>query len=128
MTAIPDPATTVRGCEPTTPTLAGGRERIIQAASALFTRYGTRTVGVDTVVARARVAKMTLYRHFASKDELILVRIQICLLVRVSLVCYVGNSIFGWLRREVGGHGTAHEARRVGCGGFGLAQLEATSP
>ena len=72
MTAILDPATSVRGGEPTPPPLAGARERIIQAASALFTRYGTCTVGVDTVVATARVAKMTLYRHFASQDELIL--------------------------------------------------------
>lgn len=49
-----------------------GRERVIQAAYALFTRYGTRTVGVDAVIAAARVAKMTLSRHFASKDDLIL--------------------------------------------------------
>jgi hypothetical protein len=45
MTAILDPATSVRGGEPTPPPWAGGRERIVQAASALFTRYGTRTVG-----------------------------------------------------------------------------------
>ena len=49
---------------------------MIQAAYALFTRHGIRTVGIDTFVAAARVAKMTLYRHFASKDELILAYLQ----------------------------------------------------
>ena len=33
---------------------------------------GTRAVGVDTIIAESGVAKMTLYRNFASKDELIL--------------------------------------------------------
>lgn len=49
-----------------------GRERVIQAAYQLFTLRGTRAVGIDTVIAAARVAKMTLYRNFVSKDELIL--------------------------------------------------------
>lgn len=51
---------------------SGGRDRIIRAAYDLFCRFGTRVVGVDTVVASAKVAKMTLYRHFATKDDLIL--------------------------------------------------------
>lgn len=51
---------------------SAGRDRIIRAAYDLFCRFGTRVVGVDTVVASAKVAKMTLYRHFATKDELIL--------------------------------------------------------
>lgn len=50
----------------------GGRDRILRAAYELFCRFGTRAVGVDTVVAEASVAKMTLYRHFATKDDLIL--------------------------------------------------------
>lgn len=49
-----------------------GRERVMRAAYDLFSRQGTRTVGVDAVVGEARVAKMTLYRNFASKDDLIL--------------------------------------------------------
>jgi AcrR family transcriptional regulator len=48
------------------------RERILQTAYALFARHGIRAVGVDTIVARSGVAKMTLYRHYASKDELAL--------------------------------------------------------
>jgi AcrR family transcriptional regulator len=50
----------------------GGRERTMRAAYELFSRGGTRTVGVDAVVARAAVAKMTLYRHFPSKEDLVL--------------------------------------------------------
>jgi AcrR family transcriptional regulator len=49
-----------------------GRERVMRAAYGLFSRQGTRTVGVDAVISEARVAKMTLYRNFASKDDLIL--------------------------------------------------------
>ncbi len=46
------------------------RERILQTAYELFTRHGIRAVGIDTIVARSGVAKMTLYRHYPSKDEL----------------------------------------------------------
>jgi hypothetical protein len=62
MTATAPTAIKAHGCEPNTSTLTGGRERIIEAAYAPFTRHGTRTVGVDTIVAAARVAKMTLHR------------------------------------------------------------------
>lgn len=46
-------------------------ERILAAAYELFRLEGTRAVGVDTVVERAGVSKMTLYRHFKSKDQLV---------------------------------------------------------
>jgi len=49
-----------------------GRERISRAAYELFSRDGVRSVGVDAVIARAGTAKMTLYRNFPSKDDLIL--------------------------------------------------------
>ena len=49
-----------------------GRERILDAAYDLFSRAGVRAVGVDTITAEADVAKMTLYRNFASKNELAL--------------------------------------------------------
>jgi AcrR family transcriptional regulator len=48
------------------------RERILDAAYDLFSRDGIAGVGVDTIVARAGVAKMTLYRHFPSKADLAL--------------------------------------------------------
>src|ERR1700744_6389335 len=49
-----------------------GRERILETAYALFARHGPRGIGVDRIVAEAGTAKMTLYRNFASKDELVL--------------------------------------------------------
>jgi AcrR family transcriptional regulator len=49
-----------------------GRERVLQTAYELFSRHGTRAVGVDRIIAESGVAKMTLYRNFASKDDLIL--------------------------------------------------------
>src|SRR4051812_44326754 len=47
------------------------RERILDTAYDLFSKHGTRAVGVDRIIAEAGTAKMTLYRNFASKDELI---------------------------------------------------------
>ena len=52
--------------------LASARERIDQTAYELFSRRGVRAVGVDEVVARSGVAKMTLYRHYPSKNHLVL--------------------------------------------------------
>ena len=51
---------------------ASARERIDRTAYELFSRHGIRAVGVDTISARSGVAKMTLYRHYPSKDELAL--------------------------------------------------------
>jgi AcrR family transcriptional regulator len=48
------------------------RERILDTAYELFSRRGVRAVGVDEVIAQAGVAKATLYRHFPSKDDLVL--------------------------------------------------------
>jgi AcrR family transcriptional regulator len=47
------------------------RERILSAASDLFYRRGIRAVGVEAIAEQAETNKMTLYRHFPSKDELI---------------------------------------------------------
>lgn len=47
------------------------RERIVEAARDLFYQHGIRAVGVDAVAQAAGTNKMTLYRHFASKDELV---------------------------------------------------------
>ena len=55
--------------------LKGGsetRERILQTADRLFYQEGIRAVGVDRIIAEADVAKMSLYKHFPSKDALIL--------------------------------------------------------
>jgi len=47
------------------------RDRILSTASRLFYQRGVRAVGVDLVVQEAAVAKMSLYRHFPTKDDLI---------------------------------------------------------
>ena len=48
------------------------RDRIVETAYELFSRRGVRDVGVDELIARSGVAKATFYRHFPSKDELVL--------------------------------------------------------
>jgi AcrR family transcriptional regulator len=53
------------------------RERILDAAYELFSRNGIGAVGVDRIVAEASVAKMTLYRHFASKAQLALAFLEL---------------------------------------------------
>jgi AcrR family transcriptional regulator len=53
-------------------TTSDARERLLDSAYELFSRRGVRAVGVDEIVAHAGVARMTLYRHFGSKDELVL--------------------------------------------------------
>jgi AcrR family transcriptional regulator len=50
----------------------GARERILTAAYELFSRHGVRAVGIDAIIARSGVARMTLYRHFDSKEDLVL--------------------------------------------------------
>jgi len=47
------------------------RERILAAACELFYRQGIRAVGVEAIAEAAGTNKMTLYRHFSSKDELV---------------------------------------------------------
>jgi AcrR family transcriptional regulator len=50
----------------------GARARILDAAYDLFSRRGIKAVGIDAIIERSGVARMTLYRHFRSKDELVL--------------------------------------------------------
>jgi AcrR family transcriptional regulator len=47
------------------------RERILATAGDLFYRHGIRAVGVEAIAEAAGTNKMTLYRHFTSKDELV---------------------------------------------------------
>ena len=48
------------------------RRRILHTAYGHFSRRGIRDVGVDEIIDRSGVAKATLYRHFPSKNELVL--------------------------------------------------------
>jgi AcrR family transcriptional regulator len=75
--------------------LPDARERLERAAYELFSRHGVRAVGVDTLAAHAGVAKMTLYKHYPSKEQLALA------FLRRREELWTRN----WLQREVGRHG-----------------------
>lgn len=47
------------------------RDRIFETARELFYQHGIRAVGVEAIAAEAEATKMTLYRNFPSKDELV---------------------------------------------------------
>jgi AcrR family transcriptional regulator len=50
---------------------SAARQRILETADRLFYNEGIRAVGVNRIVEEAAVTRVTLYRHFRSKDELI---------------------------------------------------------
>jgi len=54
--------------DPSTP---AARVRILLTAHDLFYRHGIRATGVDRVIAESGVAKLTFYRHFSSKNDLV---------------------------------------------------------
>ncbi len=56
--------------------MTSARERILDTASDLFYREGIQAVGVDRVIAESGVAKSTLYKHFRSKDALVVACLQ----------------------------------------------------
>ena len=58
------------------PSTSDARERILATAYELFSHRGIRAVGVDEIIDTAGVAKATLYRHFPSKDDLVLAFLQ----------------------------------------------------
>jgi AcrR family transcriptional regulator len=60
--------------------------RIVETAERLFYADGIRAVGIDRIIAEAGVAKMTLYHHFPSKDDLILAVLEYRE-VRVEAMC-----------------------------------------
>lgn len=51
-------------------------DRVLSTAANLFYERGIHAVGVDTVVSASAVAKMTLYKHFPSKDALIVAALE----------------------------------------------------
>lgn len=52
------------------------REHLVETALRLFYTHGFHATGIDKILAEAGVAKMTLYKHFRSKDELILAALR----------------------------------------------------
>jgi AcrR family transcriptional regulator len=58
------------------PALAPAKERILETADALFYDEGIRTVGVDRLIAAAHVTKATFYKHFGSKERLVVAYVE----------------------------------------------------
>lgn len=52
------------------------RDHLVDTAAAMFSRDGFHATGIDTILAQAGVAKMTLYNHFKSKDDLIVAALE----------------------------------------------------
>ena len=66
------PAAIVGGALRTSETTpAPARERLLAAASQLFHEAGIQATGIDSIISAAGVAKATFYRHFPSKDDLV---------------------------------------------------------
>jgi AcrR family transcriptional regulator len=52
------------------------RERLLAAAYELFSHQGVQAVGIDAIIERSGVARQTMYRHFRSKQDLVLAFLQ----------------------------------------------------
>jgi AcrR family transcriptional regulator len=92
----------------------GARERILDAAACLFYEDGIHAVGVDTIIAESGVAKMTLYRHFPSKDDLIAAYLE-----------RSNERFWAWLDREMA---KARDPRAKLLRAFRALGRQATSP
>jgi AcrR family transcriptional regulator len=81
------------------------RERLIEAATRLFCRYGVNSIGVDAIVEAANTAKTTLYKVFGSKDGLV-----------EAVLEREGRTWRAWFLNELDGSGGApiERLRRIG--------------
>ena len=52
------------------------KQHLIDTALVLFNQYGYHATGIDLILAQSKVSKATLYKHFRSKEELILAALQ----------------------------------------------------
>lgn len=67
----PPPSPAPEQSAPVDPRVARSRRRVLDAATELLVSGGPSDVTVDAVVARSGVAKTTIYRHWASRDDLL---------------------------------------------------------
>jgi len=72
------------------------RQRILETAHGLFYREGIRATGIDRVIAEAGVTKVTFYRHFPSKNDLI-----------IAFLEYRHQRWIGWFSAALARHGAA---------------------
>src|ERR1700741_2639347 len=72
-----DPGTAKRAASRRSKTAGSeAQQHLLRAAADLFYKEGVRAVGVDAVVERAGVNKMSLYRQFSSKDDLVIAYLE----------------------------------------------------
>jgi AcrR family transcriptional regulator len=62
--------------DPTAQRAPGAKVRILETSDLLFYTEGIRTVGIDRLISTSKVTKATFYKHFGSKDRLILMYIE----------------------------------------------------
>ncbi len=67
------------------------RESILSVASDLFTAHGIRAVSADRILAEAHVSKVTFYRHFRTKDDLVVAYLE----AELARVQGLGRSVSG---------------------------------
>lgn len=58
------------------PNRSDRRDHLVETALRLFRRHGFHATGIDTILAESGVAKMTLYKHFRTKDDLIVAALR----------------------------------------------------
>lgn len=58
------------------PEVIPARRRLLNTATRLFYTEGIRAVGIDRIIAEAGIAKATFYKHFPSKDDLVVAYIE----------------------------------------------------
>jgi AcrR family transcriptional regulator len=89
------------------------RDRLLRTASAIFYAKGINAVGVEEIVSQARVTRATFYRHFPSKDDLIVAYLRATdeqIRVRVRAITERGQpagdtirAIAGWIVDQIKG-------------------------
>ena len=69
--AVEDNINTFKDLRVEDPSSLSAKEKILRTAIILFNRDGIQTTGIDKIISEADVAKMTFYKHFPSKADLI---------------------------------------------------------
>lgn len=89
------------------------RDRLLHTAHALFYRDGIRATGIDRVIAESGVTKVTFYRHFPSKNDLV-----------CAYLDYRHTRWIAWFAAALVRHGGAHEdaTRRLAALPLALAE------